>query len=628
MKQVYKVICYAGCILYIFMALLYPQKSYAEKTAYTIQTGSFLSEADARKQFDLVLNEMTETERDYLRIEKIGKYYSLRLGKFDGPASAESLFAKVKKRFSTAIVMNAYIKEERIIKRYDGSIHENIRKTEETSFSTPFPTGLIYTIQTGSFSSEKTANKQFDIIMKKLDSSIDFLRIEKIGRFYCLRAGNYVSRAAAGQVFKKITAIVPKAVIVDAYIRENRIVKVYRDTAFESKQTAKDNADQEQDTGAVKREVKNEVNAEKEALNAKVIEEKSLPSTKTISEKVPDIKTAESGKLNLASLKNDSVMVKNKADNEDPKDHEKNKVEASLQQEDNELPDLFFGDRKPSVSINDNKKIRPNNERKGDMYLNKKQYFRALEEYRQAPYKRPILRRKLAMLYYKMGFIEEAISEIEKVVESSPATSSDRMMLGTLYLAKGDDESAGRQFVSALEVNPGNTYAYCYMAELFLKEENYGMAWLSVKMAQHLGYEPEGLIRRLREVSTESAIDPMSAERKNLTLRLILVNTYSKAREILDRISGGELFEEIAGKESIGPGRNAGGYMGELNADDVGTEIAEAMNDHDAFAAPVIVTTGSGFHIVQRIVPFDINIWKKMVTDSGKKKLLTANGLK
>jgi hypothetical protein len=56
---------------------------------YTIQTGSFIDVERARKQFDSVMQGLFE--KDYLRIEMIGKFYSVRLGKFRKYAGAEKL---------------------------------------------------------------------------------------------------------------------------------------------------------------------------------------------------------------------------------------------------------------------------------------------------------------------------------------------------------------------------------------------------------------------------------------------------------------------------------------------------------------------------------------------------------
>ena len=81
---------------------------------YTIQTGSFLYMEYARKQFNNLIKSFNKKRLDYLRIEKIGRYYAVRLGEFDSHAAAKRFFRANKTHLSKAIILDAYIKDERI----------------------------------------------------------------------------------------------------------------------------------------------------------------------------------------------------------------------------------------------------------------------------------------------------------------------------------------------------------------------------------------------------------------------------------------------------------------------------------------------------------------------------------
>ncbi len=96
---------------------------YASKTIYTIQTGSFLRITHAQEQFDLMLQILNGKEFSFLRIEKIGKYYSVRLGKFTDSNAAEQFIVATIPDISNADILKAYIKEERIIRFNTGSIY-------------------------------------------------------------------------------------------------------------------------------------------------------------------------------------------------------------------------------------------------------------------------------------------------------------------------------------------------------------------------------------------------------------------------------------------------------------------------------------------------------------------------
>jgi hypothetical protein len=91
---------------------------YTSTTIYTIQTGSMISITDAQKQFNSISRLLNEKELNFLRIEKIGNYHTVRLGKFENYATAKNFLQAIESRLSAAIILKAYIKDERIIRLY------------------------------------------------------------------------------------------------------------------------------------------------------------------------------------------------------------------------------------------------------------------------------------------------------------------------------------------------------------------------------------------------------------------------------------------------------------------------------------------------------------------------------
>ena len=100
-----------------------PVTSYSYQLFHTIQISSFKTVNSAHKQFNTIVKELNENKEnlDNLRIEKIGKFYSVRIGKFNNSNAAKKTLKKIKHNQPQAIVMTAYIKDERIIKFYGGS---------------------------------------------------------------------------------------------------------------------------------------------------------------------------------------------------------------------------------------------------------------------------------------------------------------------------------------------------------------------------------------------------------------------------------------------------------------------------------------------------------------------------
>jgi predicted transcriptional regulator len=91
---------------------------YASRLVYTIQIKSQKKIENAQKQFNFILRSLTEKNLKFLRIEKVGKYYTLRLGKFENYETSKKFLQEMKPRLSGAIILKANIKNERIIRLY------------------------------------------------------------------------------------------------------------------------------------------------------------------------------------------------------------------------------------------------------------------------------------------------------------------------------------------------------------------------------------------------------------------------------------------------------------------------------------------------------------------------------
>lgn len=86
----------------------------------------------------------------------------------------------------------------------------------------------IYTIQIASFSTVKKADEEFTQITQTINrDELAYLRIEKIGNFYSLRLGKFNSNMDAIKFLESIKAKLPDSMIVNAYFRENRIIRLH-----------------------------------------------------------------------------------------------------------------------------------------------------------------------------------------------------------------------------------------------------------------------------------------------------------------------------------------------------------------------------------------------------------------
>ena len=110
---------------------------YESRQIYTIQLASPTRIEDAQKQFNImrqslnkkdlnffqkqfnfIRNTLNIKDSNFLRIEKVEKYYTVRIGKFENYASAKKFLQANIPQISKALILKAYIKNERIIKLY------------------------------------------------------------------------------------------------------------------------------------------------------------------------------------------------------------------------------------------------------------------------------------------------------------------------------------------------------------------------------------------------------------------------------------------------------------------------------------------------------------------------------
>jgi tetratricopeptide (TPR) repeat protein len=127
----------AAFMAYALFLFLFPELSYSARLYHTISISSFSNIAPAEKQFESLTKTLQEQDLDHLRIEKIGKFYCVRLGKFDDKASADKIYNEVKEKLPGGTIMTAYIKDERIVKLYSGAA--SAESPEEKTRPRPVP---------------------------------------------------------------------------------------------------------------------------------------------------------------------------------------------------------------------------------------------------------------------------------------------------------------------------------------------------------------------------------------------------------------------------------------------------------------------------------------------------------
>jgi tetratricopeptide (TPR) repeat protein len=128
------------CVLLVFAVFFVTQSpSYANGLIYTVQLNSFDEMRNAREYYYEIIETVDKKNLDYLRIEEIGRFYTVRLGRIKDAEEAKAFYKWIKTQLTRSVLMQAYILESRIKMLYDGSSPSE-KQTAEVVRSTSMTT--------------------------------------------------------------------------------------------------------------------------------------------------------------------------------------------------------------------------------------------------------------------------------------------------------------------------------------------------------------------------------------------------------------------------------------------------------------------------------------------------------
>ncbi len=225
--------------------------------------------------------------------------------------------------------------------------------------------------------------------------------------------------------------------------------------------------------------------------------------------------------------------------------------------------------------------------------------------------KHPSLHMRLGILYYDLGLIPEAIAEGEKAVSLAPSSKWYKYDLAKFYYVDKQYSKAEEQLITLLKLDPGFTLGYYYLAELFFRNKDYDMAWLSFQRARLLGHQGKHLEEKLTFFTKKPAEDFSKISKNNMIVRFIKLSSEDEAMTILDEISKGMLFENLElelKKEKAGTAD-----FGVMNLNELQDSVADTLRNRQPYSPPVVMKTGADYCIMQRIIPFDPVAWRTTV---------------
>lgn len=242
--------------------------------------------------------------------------------------------------------------------------------------------------------------------------------------------------------------------------------------------------------------------------------------------------------------------------------------------------------------------------------------FWAVHSYRRAletGAKNPNIHRELSQVLYDLGFVDQAIAEMEEAIKTAPVSDFLHMELGVFTLASGRFQRAKNEFSHVLELNPGFSYGYYYLGEVYYRLGNYLDSSKALVIAQRLGLPGFDLERKLLDVGVKLPTKPWHESETEYHLRRITLDSRSSVDEVIKRLSDGELFEELARQFSVDIESQNGGYVGTISLSSMPANFAAKLDGVASYSPPVLLKDDDAFHLVQRIAPFDAVTWQQPI---------------
>jgi len=257
---------------------------------------------------------------------------------------------------------------------------------------------------------------------------------------------------------------------------------------------------------------------------------------------------------------------------------------------------------------------------RANAYIRAYRHFEAADALKEATKlggtKHPSLHMRLAILYYGLGLISEAIIEGEKAVQLTPDSKWYKYDLAKFYYVDKQYGKAQQQFSDLLTIDPGFTFGYYFLAELFFHQKLYDMAWLSYERAKLLGHRGKHLQEKLAPYTTKPR-ENFNQQPDDKLFRFIKVPSQEKAEEILTKIRNGKLFENL--ELELKKERNGDYDFGTMMLGELKDSVALSLKDNRPYATPVIIQTGPDYRIMQRVLPFDIQAWKTILKNAASR---------
>lgn len=246
-------------------------------------------------------------------------------------------------------------------------------------------------------------------------------------------------------------------------------------------------------------------------------------------------------------------------------------------------------------------------------YIKSYRHFEASDALKEATRlggaQHPSLHMRLGILYYGLGLIPEAIAEGERAVHLAPSSKLYKYDLAKFYYVDKQFEKAEEQFTTLLKIDPGFTLAYYYLSEIYFKQKQYDMAWLSMNRAYRLGHKGQLLKSKIGPFSSKPTESLVSSDNAPKLFRFIKLTDEKQAQKLTNEIWNGKLFENL--ELELRKDQSSSADFGIMTLDELKPDLAESLQNKTPYSRPLVIQTGADYCVMQRVLPFDPKKWQQ-----------------
>lgn len=128
-------------------------------------------------------------------------------------------------------------------------------------------------------------------------------------------------------------------------------------------------------------------------------------------------------------------------------------------------------------------------EKRGDIYMARKEYREAIDAYKNAPQDSPVIWNKIGIAYHQLTQLDPAKKNYEKAIKLNPQYAEAINNLGTIYYAKKNYRKAISQYNKALKYTPDSASIYSNLGTALFARKKFEEAFAMYQKA--LSLDPE-----------------------------------------------------------------------------------------------------------------------------------------